>query len=85
MLTPPEAFDERKLPRTTGTLLEHVAEKLDYVVGDEFELCQRSFHFNLYAVYGGGVEFDVSSGLSYTSASFSPRNASRRSVEPVWF
>ena len=47
MLTPPEAFDKRKLPRTTGTLLEHVAEKLDYVVGDEFELCQRSFHFNL--------------------------------------
>ena len=53
MLTPPEAFDERKLPRTTGTLPEHVAEKLDDVVGDEFELCQRSFHFNLYAVYGG--------------------------------
>ena len=36
-----------------GTLLEHVAEKLDDVVGDEFELCQRSFHFNHYAVYGG--------------------------------
>ena len=33
-------------------MLEHVAEKLDYVVGDEFELCQRSLHFNHYAVYG---------------------------------
>ena len=60
MLTPPEAFDDRKLPRTTvnllrttGTLLEHVVEKLDDVVGDEFELCQRTLHLNHYAVYGG--------------------------------